>query len=199
MSDFIHQQPIILASASQSRIQLLRALGLQFEVIPANCDEENLKRTFTGSKLELAALLARSKAMEISQHYPNYFVIGADQLCLIGEQCLDKPMNHPTAVTHLRLLSGKTHQQISACCLIKAGEIVWQGYETATLTMRELNDKTIESYLKLEQPYQSCGAYHYEGSAKWLFKEVQGSDSTIRGLPLQSLMQAMIAYQIVLL
>uniref|UniRef100_UPI00037DEC85 Maf family protein n=1 Tax=Legionella tunisiensis TaxID=1034944 RepID=UPI00037DEC85 len=87
MSDFIHQQPIILASASQSRIELLRALGLQFEVIPANSDEEGLKRTFTGPKLELAALLASSKAMEVSQHYPDHFVIGADQLCLIGEQC----------------------------------------------------------------------------------------------------------------
>lgn len=198
MSDFIHQQPIILASASQSRMQLLHALGVQFEVIPANCDEESIKKMFAGSMLELAALLARSKAIEVSQRYPKYFVIGADQLCVIGEQCLDKPMTHSNAVTHLRLLSGKTHQQISACCLVKAGEVVWQGYETAILTMRELSDQTIESYLQLEQPYQSCGAYHFEGRAKWLFKDVQGSDSTIRGLPLQSLMQAMIAHQITL-
>lgn len=192
MSNFINQQPLILASASQSRMKLLRSLGLQFEAIPSSCDEESVKQQIgTGSFIELALGLACCKALEVSQRYPEHFVIGADQLCVIGDQYLDKPLTHATAVTHLRLLSGKTHQQISACCVAKAGVIVWQGHDIATLTMQPLNDSTIEAYLKLDQPYQSCGAYHYEGRAKWLFKEVQGSDSTILGLPLLQLAQAL--------
>lgn len=194
MSDFISQHPLILASASQSRLKLLASLGLHFEVIPANCDEDYIKKNVDSSSslIDMATLLACSKALEVSQRYPNHFVIAADQLCVIGDQYLDKPITHATAVAHLQLLSGKTHQQIAAICIAKGGVVIWQHHDIATLTMQELSDKTIESYLQLEQPYQSCGAYHYEGLAKWLFKEVQGSDSTILGLPLLPLTKALI-------
>lgn len=194
MSRFISQQPLILASASKSRMMLLSSLGLTFEVIPANCDESLIKKNFpiSGSLLDMASLIACSKALEVSQHYPDPFVIAADQLCVIGDKYLDKPLTHTTAFSHLRLLSGKTHQQIAALCIAKGGQIVWQHHDIATLTMQELSEETIEAYLQTVKPYQSCGAYHYEGLAKWLFKEVQGSDSTIQGLPLLPLAQALI-------
>ncbi|MDI9817922.1 MULTISPECIES: nucleoside triphosphate pyrophosphatase [unclassified Legionella] len=198
MSDFIEQQPLILASASQSRISLLRSLGLQFDIIPAACDEDKIKQHFkAASMLQLASTLARCKALDVSNRYPQHFVIAADQLCVIEDKYLDKPLIHATATMHLRLLSGKTHQQISAYCIAREGHILWQDHDIAILTMKHLSDETIESYLRLEQPYQSCGAYHYEKQAKWLFKEVQGSDSTILGLPLVPLTEALIAIKAV--
>ncbi len=199
MSDFIKQQPIILASASLVRQKLLHSLGLDFEVIPANCDEEDIKQNFNASDElpDLAAQIASCKALALSQHYPDHFVIAGDQLCVIGDQYLNKPITHASAAQQLRLLSGKTHQQIAATCIAKSGLVIWQNQDIATLTMHELSDKTITAYLHLARPYQSCGAYNYEGSAKWLFKEVHGSESTILGLPLLPLTQALIDLEIV--
>ncbi|ASQ46892.1 Maf family protein [Legionella clemsonensis] len=193
MSKFLTQNPIILASASKIRIQLLTSLGINFDVVPAVCDEEVIKKALkTASMLELASTLAQYKALEVSSRYPNHFIIAADQLCIIGDKYLDKPLSHAVAVTHLRLLRGKTHQQLSAYCIAKAGDLLWQDHDIATLTMRELNDNTIDAYLKQEQPYHSCGAYHFEGLAKWLFTDIQGNESTILGLPLMPLAQALI-------
>lgn len=194
MSNFINQRPLILASASLARSKLLSSLGLHFEVIPSHCDEDSIKQNFksSGSLVDMASLLACTKALTLSQRYPEHFVIAADQLCVIGDQYLDKPITHDNAVRHLRLLSGKTHQQIAASCIAKNNVIVWQHHDTASLTMHELSDETIEAYLRLVQPYQSCGAYNYEGPAKWLFKEIQGSESTILGLPLLPLTRALI-------
>lgn len=193
MSDFITQQPLILASASKSRQQLLRALGLQFDQIPSRCDEDAIKgMSMACTASELAASLAASKALVVSEDYPEHFVLGADQLCVLGEQYFDKPGNHEVAKTQLRKLSGHTHQQISACCIVKGGTILWAFQDIALLTMRPLSDRAIEAYLLAEKPYQSCGAYHYEGQAKWLFTQVQGSDSTIQGLPIQFLIQGLL-------
>ncbi|ARG99431.1 Maf family protein [Legionella micdadei] len=199
MSEFINQQhPLILASASSARSNLLSSIGLHFEVIPSHCDEEKLKKNFNSNNwLDLAFHLANAKALEVSYRYPNYFVIAADQLCVIGNQYLDKPLTHANAVNQLRLLSGKTHQLIATTCIAQNGNVVWQNDDIATLTMHGLSDSTIEGYLRLAKPYHSCGAYHYEGAAKWLFKEVQGSDSTILGLPLLPLTQALVDLEIV--
>lgn len=199
MSDFIQQQALILASASQSRFKLLTSLGLNFAVIPANCDEDNIKRNsaYSGSFPELAQELARCKALEVSQEHPDSFVIGADQLCVIGNQYLDKPVSHDMAIKQLHLLRGRKHQQISAFSIAKAGKILWQAHDIAELGMLALDDEFIESYLQTAKPYQSCGAYHYEGLGKWLFKDVCGKDCTIQGLPLLLLAQALVELQIV--
>lgn len=188
MSNFIKQQPIILASGSSSRQALLRTLGIHFEIVHSGCDEEAIKIAFKGSSMiDLAKTLARQKALTVSQRFPKHTVIAADQLCVIGNQYLDKPGSHAIAVEHLRLLSGNTHQQIAACCIAQNGEVCRQFEETASLTMHTLDDQTIENYLRLDMPYQSCGAYHYEGQAKWLFRAVTGSEDTILGLPLNPL------------
>ncbi|WED43476.1 Maf family protein [Legionella cardiaca] len=194
MSKFLTQHPLILASASPIRINLLASLGLKFEIVPANCNEDAIKKNLSplSSMLALASTLARSKALDVSNRFPSHFVIAADQLCIIGNKYLDKPLTHETAMMHLRLLSGKTHQQLSAYCIAKEGHILWENHDIATLTMRELNDSTIDAYLKQEQPYHSCGAYHFEGLGKWLFTEIQGSESTIQGLPLFPLAQALV-------
>ncbi|CEK09735.1 Maf family protein [Legionella hackeliae] len=198
MSKFLTQQPIILASASKIRIQLLTSLGINFEVIPAACDEEGIKKVLrTASMLELANTLARCKALEVSNRYPDHFVIAADQLCIIDETYLDKPLTHAVAVTHLRLLQGKIHQQLSAYCIAKAGQLILQNHDVAKLTMRKLSDSTIEAYLKQDKPYQSCGAYHFEGQGKWLFDDINGCESTILGLPLVPLTQALISLEVV--
>ena len=192
MSKFLHQQPIILASGSAIRLKLFQSLGLEFSVIPSNCDEEAIKDSFhSENKIDLGYTLAASKALEVSQYYPQHFVIAADQLCLFGQNLLNKPLNHQNAVVQLSLLSGQRHQQIACLCIAKNNEILWKHHETAEVTLHKLSKQTIEVYLQNEQPYQSCGAYQYESQGKWLFKEVKGHEDTILGLPLLPLAAAL--------
>ncbi|HHF7366755.1 TPA: nucleoside triphosphate pyrophosphatase [Legionella bozemanae] len=192
MSNFLQQKPIILASSSSIRLKLLQSLGIEFSVIPSHCDEDAIKASFKSKNaLELGYALAASKALEVSQHHPEHFIIAADQLCLFGQTLLNKPLNHHTAMEHLRLLNGKEHLQIACLCIAKNNELLWQHHETAYLTLHQLSEKTIEAYLDSEKPYHSCGGYQYESLGKWLFKEVQGNEDTILGLPLLPLSSAL--------
>lgn len=194
MFKFLNQQPIILASGSSIRLKLLNSLGLKFITVPSNCDEESIKLTHQSDNyIDLGFALAANKALSVSQQYPDHFIIAADQLCVIGKKILDKPLTHQIAVEHLRLLSGKRHYQIACVCIIKENKILWQYHDTATLTTHILTEKTIEDYLQAEQPYHSCGAYQFEAMGKWLFKEVQGSEDTILGLPLVPLANALVS------
>lgn len=198
MSRFINQQPIILASGSEIRMKLLSSLGLQFSVIPSNCDEEAIKKAHdSDSMIELGYALAQSKALAVSQGYPEHFIIAADQLCLSGKKLFDKPLNHQFAIKQLRQLSGKKHQQIACLCIAKGTEILWQYHETATVTLHRLTEQSIEAYLQTEKPYHSCGSYQFESQGKWLFKEVKGKEDTILGLPLIPLTNALISLGIV--
>lgn len=198
MSRFMSQKPIILASGSSIRFKLLSSLGLEFLTIPSDCDEAIIKNSFKGQEVvELGYLLAQHKALDVSQRYPNHYVIAADQLCVVENRILDKPLTHQTAIEHLTLLSGKKHQQIACLCIAKANQILWQHHDTAQLTLDHLSHSTIEAYLHTEKPYHSCGAYQYETQGKWLFKEVQGNEDTILGLPLLSLTKALIELRIV--
>ncbi len=142
--------------------------------------------------VDLGFALARAKALEVSQHHLEHFVIAADQLCVINDRVLDKPLKHQTAVEHLQLLSGKTHQQIACVCIAKNNKILWQYHDVANLLVRDLAQNEIDAYLRCEEPYHSCGAYQYESLGKWLFKEVEGQEDTILGLPLLPLTNALI-------
>ncbi|MGC1182317.1 Maf family protein [Legionella sp.] len=192
MSKFLQQEPIILASGSAIRYKLLQSLGISFTVVPSNYDEEAIKESFhTKNKIDLGYALAANKALEVSKQYPQHFVIAADQLCLIGQELLNKPLTHQTAMQHLSLLSGQKHQQIACLCIAKNNKLLWQHHEQAEVTLHPLNEHIIEAYLLSEKPYQSCGAYQYETQGKWLFKEVSGSEDTILGLPLLPLASAL--------
>lgn len=192
MSEFLHQHPIILASSSSIRYKLLHSLGIEFSVISPQCDEEAIKASFNSlNKIDLGYKLAASKALEVSLRHPHHFIIAADQLCLMGEVLFNKPFSHQVAMDHLRSLNGQTHQQISCLCIAKNNTVLWQHHEIAYLTLHHLSEQTIEAYLLSEQPYQSCGAYHYESQGKWLFQDVKGNEDTILGLPLLPLTKAL--------
>ncbi|AHE67873.1 Maf family protein [Legionella oakridgensis] len=199
MLDFLQQVPLVLASASKNRQKLLQNCGLQFSIRPSNIDESHIKKHYKGHSFsDLAMLLAKSKAMSVSQELPNDVIIAADQLCVLDNQYFDKPIAHAIAKQQLEQLSGKSHQLLTAVCLVKNNQILWQHLVCTIMTMHCLKPSTIENYLHIEQPYHSCGSYHYEGLGKWLFKEIHhGDESTIIGLPLLALLNALQALNIV--
>jgi septum formation protein len=192
MSKFLQQKPIILASSSVNRHELLASIGLEFTVHAAEIDEQAIKHHFQDEDpKQIANRLAQQKALTVSERYPHQYIIAADQLCHCEGVLFDKPLTHERALQQLMALQSKTHQQICAMAIAYQGAIIWSEQDIATLTMKPLSADTLDAYLQEDRPYHSCGSYHYEQSGKWLFQSVIGSDTSIQGLALMPLVKAL--------
>ncbi len=184
-----HRAPIILASGSAIRQQMLKAVGLNFSVQPSGTDEETLQATVSHQPVpEQALALARAKALSVSIERPEAYTIGADQMCEIDGAILGKPGSYEKAEAHLALLAGRTHHQHSSIVLVRGEEILWAHHATASLTMRPLSAQEIRAYVAADAPLSSCGAYKFESLGRHLFSHVEGDQDVIKGLPLLPLL-----------
>lgn len=191
------KRPLILASASTARRDLLAAAGLAFTVVPADVDEMAIGGAIARSAKptpfdpgRVAAVLACEKALAVSAARPEAFVLGADQVLALGSEILRKPQDIDEARAHLRRLRGRTHELHSATALATGGAVVWQDVRAARLTMREFSETFLSEYLASEggNVCASVGAYRIEGGGVQLFEAIDGDHSTILGLPLLPLM-----------
>ncbi len=177
--------PLILASGSSIRQQMLRAVGLTFSVVPSGVDEDILKRDLASKTVtERASALAQEKARNVARNYPNHLTIGADQMCSLAGEVFDKPGSYQAAEAQLARLSGQTHEQTSAVVIARGEEILWSHTAVARLTMRALTPAEISAYVATDAPLQSCGAYKLEAMGRHLFAHIEGDNDTIQGLPL---------------
>lgn len=175
---------LILASTSPYRRALLARLGLSFEVASPRCDETPLPGE---AAQETARRLAVAKARSLS--YPDALVIGSDQVAFSQGQRLDKPGDHATATRQLRALSGRSADFHTAVALLdtRSGELQ-QKVVPCRVTFRDLDDATIESYLRREQPYDCAGSAKAEGLGIALIARIETEDPTsLIGLPLIAL------------
>lgn len=184
---------IILASASPSRAALLRNAGVPFTQEPAFVDEEAVKASFrndNSSAAEVAAALAELKAQRVSRRQPGRLVVGADQMLECGSVWFDKPSDLSQVRGHLLALRGKTHELLSAVCVVRDGECLWRHLETAQLTMRPFSDAFLDEYIAAagESLLSSVGAYRLEDRGAQLFSRIEGDYFTILGLPLLPLL-----------
>lgn len=181
----------ILASGSKIRRDILSNQGFSFRIKKANVDEEALKQSIKDlSYGEQAKKLAEAKAGKVSKTNSDIYVVGADQICVCNNEIFNKPGSFEVALRNLTKLSGNTHFQYSGISIHLNGENVWSAYEKASLTMKNLNEQQLKDYLNLDEPYESCGSYKYESHGHKLFLQVEGSDHTIQGLALVSLLKA---------
>lgn len=184
---------IVLASASPSRARVLEGAGVAALRDPAAIDEDAVKdsvRKAGGDAGEVAETLAVLKAHRVSLRHPGAFVIGADQMLQCGGVWFDKPADAAHARAHLTTLRGKTHELISALCVSRDGQCLWQHRATARLTMRDFSDAFLEGYLARigDKACLSVGAYQIEGPGAQLFSRIEGDYFTILGLPLLPLL-----------
>ena len=184
--------PLILASGSQSRKQMLEEAGICFEVIKTDTDEDALKKEMHGLPFEQQVIkLASAKAINVSIDNPNHIVIGGDQMCVCDSQFFDKPCSVKKAIENLKLLSGTVHFQHSGVCLFKNGKSLWEYSEVVTMKMHNLSEEEIINYVELENPVNAAGAYKFESLGCNLFSSVDGSSYTVRGMPLLPLLNAL--------
>ena len=184
------KKKLILASSSRIRKQLLEGLGLQFQVINSNVDEDLIKKELHERPFEeQVRRLASEKARTVGMNNPDAFVIGADNMCTIDDKIFDKPIDHEDAVNHLSSLSGKKHYQNNGISIFHEGREIWSNYDVTELEMKKLSLQEIEDYLNLDKPYSACGCYHFESNGKDLFTSINGLESTVMGLTMEHLIE----------
>ena len=181
--DIVHSKPFILASGSTIRKKILSDHGINFVVQKSEIDEEELKKNILNLPFEERVIkLASAKAKQISELNLERYVVGADQMCVCNGRVFNKPGNLENALNNLKLLAGNTHYQFSGISIFLNGKTLWNFCDTATLTMKELSDEQIMSYVLEDEPYECCGSYKYESLGATLFSKVKGSEYTIQGL-----------------
>jgi nucleoside triphosphate pyrophosphatase len=183
--------PLVLASQSRARQTLLANAGIDFEAIPAEIDERNVQQNCGLSVPgDIAALLAREKALAVSMRLSGRFVVGADQTLALGTRLFSKPSGRAQAREQLRVLAGGSHELHSAVAVARDAKILFEGAAIARMTMRRLGEAEIDAYLEAagEAVTSSVGAYQLEGLGVHLFERIEGDHFTILGLPLLQLL-----------
>jgi septum formation protein len=183
---------IILASRSGVRKKILAENGINCEAIPANIDEDQIKKSLLKEKVTpklISKNLAELKANKISEKKPNYLVLGADSVIDLNNELISKPSNRDEALTILRKLNGQRHQLISSVCISKNGSMIWNCTDDSTLTMKQLNLNEIKAYLTKirDEELYAYGVYQIEADGRSLFSKIEGSEDTIMGLPIKQI------------
>jgi septum formation protein len=185
------KDPLILASQSRVRQALLANADLRCEAIPADIDERAMQKSSgLSAPGDIAALLAREKALAVSLGQSGRFVIGADQTLALGTRLFSKPAGRAQAAEQLRTLAGYSHELHSAVAVARDGKILFADTAVARMTMRQLGEAEISAYLDEagEAVTSSVGAYQLEGLGVHLFERIEGDHFTILGLPLLPLL-----------
>lgn len=175
-------RPIVLASASPRRKELLASLGVRFVVDPAAVAEESMSHH---DPLQLASRLAEWKAKEVAGRYAEGLVLGADTMVLIDGDVLNKPVDADDARQMLQRLSGRTHTVVSGVAVVDAASGRCEAaHETTQVTFLPLSGPVIERYVATGEPLDKAGAYGIQGMGALLVARIEGCYPNVVGLPL---------------
>jgi len=181
----VNLPPLILASASPRRAELLRQLKLKFEVLPSDVPEMAHEQL---SPLEICQLNAHRKARLVAKKIPDALVLGADTLVFLQGEIMGKPADFADAQRMLERLQGRTHQVVTGVSLIHLRAHRERIFAASTdVTFHPLDAGQIRDYLARVNPLDKAGAYAIQEHGDLIVSEISGSYSNVVGLPLEQL------------
>lgn len=177
----------ILASKSPRRIELLRQLGFEFDVIPSEISEDLIEGE---PPHEHVIRLAEAKALEIGHRYPDRWIIAADTIVLINGSILGKPKDRDEALDMLSRLSGQEHLVLTGISAhhVRKGKGKRQAVQTA-VRMKSLQPAEMRWYVNTGEPFDKAGGYAIQGIGAFMIESIKGSYTNVVGLPLHELIR----------
>ena len=170
---------LVLASRSPRRCELLNRIGLVFETDAPDVDE-----TCSLPAGEAVRILSLRKAQAAAESHPGSFILAADTLVSFREEALGKPLDLPDAIRMLRMLSGQTHQVYTGVTVIDPDGRVFIDSDRTDVTFASVDDTEIADYVRSGEPMDKAGAYALQGRAGMWVTHLDGSDTSVIGLPL---------------
>jgi len=182
--------PLVLASASPRRRDILSQIGLAFRVIPANCDESMDQM----DPLQAPRLLAERKALAVSPGLSTSkdcpVVLGFDTLVYRDDQPLGKPADPDEAFAMLWSLRNRWHQVRTGYCLAQRGKILISGQEMTEVCFRAFSEGDLAYYIASKEPFDKAGGYGIQGLGARLVQEIRGCYYNVEGLPVSATLNA---------
>lgn len=181
--------PIVLASRSAIRVQLLTAAGVSFEADAADLDEDGIVGDLVARGVvddaAHAMALARAKAVAVSARHPGRMVLGGDQVGRIdGGDALRKPRDRADHIAQFLRMAGRAHRFFPAAALVKDGVVVAEAHDVVTVVFRAFDVATATAYVDSGEGARSCGGYELEHRGAQLIERVDGDVHAVLGLPL---------------
>ena len=191
---------IILASKSKVRKEILDKNNITSQVEPSNLDEDIIKKSLlkeNASPEIISKNLAELKANKVSSKKSNFLVLGADSVIDLNGELISKPESREQAKKILKKLNGKKHNLVSSVCISKNGSMLWNYTDKAELTMKNMKDEDLDSYLSKisDEALYAYNVYQIEGEGRNLFSEIEGDENTIMGLPIKKIKEYLNNYK----
>ena len=191
---------IILASKSVVRKKILEENGINCIVKPANIDEDSIKESLLNERASpeiISKNLAEIKANKISQTKNEELVLGADSIIDLNGEIISKPSSRDDALKILKKLNGQKHYLISSVCISKNGSMIWNYTDKAGLTMKQMTDNELKSYLSKikDETLYAYNVYQIEDEGRSLFSKIEGDEDTIMGLPIKHIKKYLKNYE----
>lgn len=174
--------PVVLASASPRRADVLTMLGIGFTVAPAGVEE---RRDPAEGPRRYVARLSREKAAAVSPDRPGALTVAGDTIVVLDGRVLEKPDGPADAIRMLAVLSGRTHTVYSGLALTREGRTA-SSVALARVSFRELERDMIERYVETGEPLDKAGAYGIQGCGSALVEEIRGDYFTVVGFPVSA-------------
>lgn len=192
---FRTSQPLILASASPRRRELLASMGLVFSVVPSGAQEDGGDGKCPADRVQQWAI---AKAMAVAQVHPASWIVAADTIVVLDGEIFGKPCDPAAAASMLERLSGRSHEVITGLCLAHAAADFLRVEAIRSLVrFKHLTAAEIAAYLKTGEPFDKAGAYGIQGLGAFFVEAVYGSYTNVVGLPLCEIVDWLLAQQVI--
>lgn len=183
----MNNQKIILASTSPRRKELAQTMGLDFEIVPSNYEEDMLGNKKLAPK-EMVKMFAFGKANDVAKKLKEGIVIGVDTIGFFEGKKLGKPKSEKEAFDMIKSFSGKSVKAHSGICLIdvKNGKII-RDYEITDVKFRKLSEEEIKRYISTGEPMDKAGAFAIQGLGSIFIKKINGCYFNVMGFPIYNI------------